>query len=183
MAYLCGSFNCVSASNYTTDLSIIAAEAVVNDEENRHFLQSLKKYDNTELDRIAHAVNVEVTTAVDCTTCGNCCKTLVINVTHEEVDALAACFNQSRETVKEKYIEESQGGNYFVNVIPCHFLKDKKCTIYENRFTECRDFPHLHKPGFKARLAGTLNYYGMCPIIYNVVEEMKLRLGFKEVTG
>ncbi len=183
MAYLSGSFNCVNALNYITDLSVIAAEAEVKDEENRHFLQSLRTYDNTELDRIAHTVNAVVSTAVDCTTCGNCCKTLVINVTHEEVDGLAKYFNQSLEAVKEKYIEESLGGNCFINVMPCHFLKDNKCTIYEGRFTECRDFPHLHKPGFKARLAGTLNYYGMCPIIYNVVEEMKLRLGFKEVTG
>jgi Fe-S-cluster containining protein len=172
----------VNASNYITDLSVIAAEAELKEEENRHFLQSLKKYDSTELDGMAHAVNTEVSTAVDCTACGNCCKTLVINVTTDEVDGLAAYFNEPRDTVKEKYIEESQGGNFFINVMPCHFLKDKKCTIYENRFTECRDFPHLHKPGFKARLAGTLNYYGMCPIIYNVVEEMKSRLGFNEVS-
>jgi Fe-S-cluster containining protein len=84
----------------------------------------------------------------------------------------------SREDVKEKYIEESQQGNCFINTIPCHFLADNKCTIYENRFTECRDFPHLHKPGFKARLAGTLMHYGRCPIIYNVIEEMKVKTGF-----
>lgn len=163
---------------YITDLDFIAAQAGLKSEENTHFLLSLRNHDSTELDKMAHAVNAEVSSGIDCTACGNCCQKLVINVTHEEVDMLAAHLNLTRASTKEKYIEESQGGNCFINTIPCHFLSDKKCTIYENRFTECRDFPHLHKPGFKARLAGTLNYYGSCPIIYNVVEEIKAKLGF-----
>ena len=130
------------------------------------------------MDVIAHKLNDEVSAAIDCTACGNCCKTLVINVGKEEIAPLAKYLNKPNEAVKEQYIEESQQGNFFINTIPCHFLADKKCTIYEHRFRECRDFPHLHKPGFKARLAGTLNYYGMCPIIYNVIEEMKIELGF-----
>ncbi len=165
-------------SRYTTALDIIAAEALLKSEENTHFLLSLRKYDNAPLDELAHSVNREVSAGIDCTQCGNCCKKLVINVTHEEVDKLADDLNLTLAETKDRYIEESQGGNCFINTIPCHFLSENKCTIYENRFTECRDFPHLHKPGFKARLAGTLNYYGSCPIIYNVVEEMKRMLGF-----
>ena len=84
--------------------------------------------------------------------------------------------------MKEKFIEESQGGQLIINTIPCHFLADNKCTIYENRFTECRDFPHLHKDGFTARYFNTIMYYHMCPIIFNVVEVLKEELGFKIVT-
>jgi Fe-S-cluster containining protein len=167
-----------NATEYITDLDLLAAQAELKSEENAHFLLSLRHHDTAELDNIAHVVNAEVSSAIDCTACGNCCQKLVINVTHEEVDMLAAHLRLTPSTTKEKYIEESQGGNCFINTIPCHFLSDKKCTIYESRFTECRDFPHLHKPGFKARLAGTLNYYGSCPIIYNVIEEMKTRLRF-----
>lgn len=166
---------------YTADLEKIAAQLSVKTEENDHFLRSLKRYDSNELDLIVQGINDEVSSVIDCTVCGNCCKTLVINVTHDEVDRLAGYLNEPAATIKERYIEESMGGNCFINTIPCHFLKEKKCTIYDGRFTECRDFPHLHKPGFKARLGGMLNYYGMCPIIYNVVEQVKLKLGF--ITG
>jgi len=165
-------------AEYITDLDLLAAQAELKSEENAHFLLSLRNHDAAELDGIAHGVNAEVSKIIDCTACGNCCQKLVINVTHEEVDMLAAHLRLPPAVAKEKYIEESQGGNCFINTIPCHFLSEKKCTIYESRFTECRDFPHLHKPGFKARLAGTLNYYGSCPIIYNVVEQMKIKLQF-----
>ena len=163
---------------YQTDLNFIANAAAEKEEENDHFLRSLRGRNDDELDAMAHSVNKEVSSGIDCTACGNCCKSLVINVTHEEVKLLADHLQLSQGLTKERYIEESLAGNCFINTIPCHFLADNKCTIYEHRFTECRDFPHLHKPGFKARLAGTLMHYGRCPIIYNVIEEMKRELGF-----
>lgn len=163
---------------YQTDLVFIAAASLEKEEENDYFLRSLRNRNTEELDVIAHSVYDDINAAIDCTLCGNCCKSLVINVAKEEINPLAAHLNLSVEDTKEKYIEESQQGNCFINTIPCHFLADNRCTIYEQRFTECRDFPHLHKPGFKARLSGTLMHYGRCPIIYNVIEEMKVRLGF-----
>ena len=163
---------------YQTDLKIIAVAATEKAEENDHFLLSLRGQDSATLDQVVHSIYDTVSAGIDCTACGNCCKSLVINVTQEEVGELAAYLNMGREETKEKYIEESQQGNCFINTIPCHFLADNKCTIYSYRFTECRDFPHLHKPGFKARLAGTLMHYGRCPIIYNVIEEVKVKIGF-----
>ncbi len=163
---------------YQTDLVVIAAASLEKEEENDYFLRSLKNRDTEELDVIVHSIYDKISGGIDCTSCGNCCKSLVINVKQEEIAPLAAHLNLSVDETKEKYIEESQQGNCFINTIPCHFLADNKCTIYEQRFTECRDFPHLHKPGFKARLSGTLMHYGRCPIIYNVIEEVKVRLWF-----
>ena len=98
-----------------------------------------------------------------------------------EVGTLAEHLKMNIDATKEKYIEESQQGNYFINTIPCHFLKPIINVPFMNiALRECRDFPHLHKPGFKARLPGTLMHYGRCPIVYNVIEEMKLLLGFFE---
>jgi len=165
---------------YQTDLVVIAATALEKEVENDYFLSSLKNRNSEELDVIVHDVYDVVSAGIDCTACGNCCKSLVINVAQQEIAPLANHLNLSIEATKEKYIEESQQGNCFINTIPCHFLSDNKCTIYEHRFTECRDFPHLHKSGFKARLAGTLMHYGRCPIIYNVIEEMKVKTGFVE---
>lgn len=170
----------VQNQSLETDLNVIAKHAEEKEEENDHFLRSLKPMDNAVLDALAHSVYETVNAGIDCTTCGNCCKSLVINVTQEEVGMLAYHLHLSKEVTKEQYIEESLAGNCFINTVPCHFLADNKCTIYEARFTECRDFPHLHKPGFKARFSGTLMHYGRCPIIYNVVEEMKVRLNFFE---
>ena len=123
-------------------------------------------------------INREVEQKIDCTTCGACCKGLMINVTQIESDAVAAHLQMNNDDFEEKYIEKSMGGQMIINTIPCHFLSNSKCTIYENRFNECREFPHLHKPNFTDRLFGTLIHYSICPIIFNVVEELKIATQF-----
>lgn len=163
---------------YTTDLAFLAKMAVEKEEENDHFRRFLKHEDGAKVDDAAHRIYETVNAGIDCTLCGNCCKTLVVNITNEEISELSAFLAQPEPEVREKYIEESLAGNCFINSVPCHFLDGTKCSIYTHRFTECRDFPHLHKPGFSERFLGTLLHYGSCPIIYNVVEEVKRALDF-----
>jgi Fe-S-cluster containining protein len=162
-----------------TDLTQIAAVAAANENENDAFRIFLKQQDIGTVDAIVHEVNAVVTPQIDCTQCGNCCRSLMINVTPEETLSLAVHLKEKIEVVKEKYIEISSEGQMIVNTIPCHFLANSSCTIYENRFTECREFPHLHKENFTGRLFGTLMYYALCPIIFNVVESLKEKLEFK----
>jgi Fe-S-cluster containining protein len=123
-------------------------------------------------------INHQVEKDIDCTTCGACCKGLMINVTQPESDTVAEHLQMNSVDFEEKYIEKSLGGQMIINTIPCHFLSDSKCTIYEKRFNECREFPHLHKPNFSDRLFGTLIHYSICPIIFNVVEELKTATEF-----
>jgi uncharacterized protein len=103
----------------------------------------------------------------------------MINVTAEESKNMAAHLNLPETSFKEKYIEESLQGQLIINRMPCHFLEGSRCTEYEYRFTECREFPHLDRPNFKDRMFGLLVHYAMCPIIFNVVEELKVKTGFK----
>lgn len=165
---------------YITDLALIAARGEAQEEENDHFLRFVQPIDDMRLDALAHRLNDNISAAIDCTACGNCCSTLVINVADDEVAPLAEYLQLSEADTKEKYIEESMAGRLFINTVPCAFLSGTICSIYAARFTECREFPHLHKPGFKGRLLGTLLHYGRCPIIYNVIGEMKQQLGFYE---
>ena len=102
----------------------------------------------------------------------------MINVTSEETEIVASHLEMTKNDFTNKYIEESLGGQKIINTIPCHFLSNDKCTIYESRFNECREFPHLHKPNFCDRLFGTLIHYSICPIIYNVVEQLKIETDF-----
>ncbi len=161
-----------------TDLKEIKEIAAEKEPENDRFRIFLKQQDGAQIDALVHQFNDEVTAQIDCTQCGNCCKSLMINVTDEEVESLAVNLQTDLAAVKEKYIEESEQGRMIINTIPCHFLAGTKCSIYRYRFTECREFPHLHKPHFTRRLFGILMYYAMCPIIFNVVEKLKLALDF-----
>jgi hypothetical protein len=102
----------------------------------------------------------------------------MINVQAEEVEQAATNLNVTVDHFKDKYIEQSESGRMIINTIPCHFLEDKICTIYENRFNACRDFPYLNQPKFTERLFATLMHYSICPIIYNVIEQLKIETQF-----
>jgi uncharacterized protein len=164
-----------------TDRDCIAAYALSNEQENDAFRVFIKHSDGEKIDALVQHLNQIIEPLIDCTACGACCKTLMINVKKEEAEKLSARLDISLAAFKEAYIEESQQGQLIINQMPCHFLEGTRCSVYENRFTECREFPHLGRENFKDRLFGTLVHYAMCPIIFNVVEALKIETGFKEL--
>lgn len=104
----------------------------------------------------------------------------MIPVSDVEADNLSQHLHQNREDFDEQYIEKgSNGMRMMINQIPCHFLSEKKCTIYEYRFEGCKEFPALHLPNFKNRLFTTFMHYQRCPIIFNVVEQLKEEMSFE----
>ena len=162
-----------------TNITTIAALAAKRVNENDRFRDFLKQQDSDALDAIVFELNDTIAPQIDCTTCGNCCRSFMINVTVEEAENLSTHLQMPLAALKEKYLEESAQGQMIVNSIPCSFLTGTICSIYEYRFDGCREFPHLHRPHFNGRLFGVLMYYATCPIIFNVIEELKQRTGFK----
>lgn len=102
----------------------------------------------------------------------------MINITGEEADKLSGHLQLTRNNFDEQYVEKGSNGMMIMNKMPCHFLNNNKCTIYENRFSGCREFPAMHLPDFKERLFTTFMHYDRCPIIFNVIEQLKSQLNF-----
>lgn len=160
-----------------TDLSAIIRAAENNEEKNLRFREILQQTDSTAIDDLVFKLNEIITPQIDCTQCGNCCRSLMINVDATDAQRLADYLNISQEAFEEKFIEHSTHSSLAVmNKIPCHFLKDNKCTVYQARPTECREFPGLHRAGFTKRLFATFMHYSRCPIIFNVIEALKKEL-------
>lgn len=163
-----------------TNLDDIAAAAAIKTGENELFRDYLYTFDSDAIDAQVHALNEKVAAGIDCTSCGNCCRSFMINVSAEEAKAVSDHLALPVPVFKEKYIEESTGGRMIIKSIPCLFLTGNKCSIYEHRFSGCREFPYLDQPGFTGRLFGVLMYYATCPIIFNVVEQLKQQTAFKQ---
>lgn len=163
-----------------TQLSVIALAAEEKEAENQAFRTYLGSQESADIDRLVQELDAIVTPQIDCTKCGNCCRSLMINITAAELTNLAAHLNRSEADVTDEYIETGSSNSLMIiNAIPCHFLTGNCCSIYEQRFGECREFPGLYRPRFTSRLFAMLMHYGRCPIIYNVLEEMKKRLAFE----
>ena len=161
-----------------TDLEIIKSQADLLATENLEFQDFLRNLEGETLDKTVFALSEEISPLISCTDCGNCCKSLMVNIDEQEATHLAAHLGQTRAEFDQKYIEKGESGRMVINAIPCHFLKDNACTVYAHRFAGCKEFPAFHIPDFNKRLFTTYMHYDRCPIIYNVMENLKSEVGF-----
>lgn len=149
-------------------------------DENIYFIDFLKSQNSEELDLLVFNISKEITLTINCTLCGNCCKSLMINVEQNDITRLSNYLKIKVEIVKEKYLETSGTGTLAImNKIPCHFLQENKCTVYEARPGECRVFPGLDLPNFQKRLFAFFIHYETCPIVFYSIEMLKTKLHFK----
>ncbi len=156
-----------------THLATIQSLAKEKLEENNQFKNHLLQQNTKVVDELVFTLNEKITPQINCTTCGNCCKNLMINVEEYEAENVCKHLRISRQKFDEKFIEKGSNGMMLINQIPCHFLLENKCTIYNNRFEGCKEFPALHLPNFNKRLFTIFQSYEICPIVFNVVEELK----------
>ena len=167
-----------------TDLKEIARLSERNRDRNmefRTFLKGSSRWaDNEELDFLVREILAEVTAAIDCTTCGNCCREMGVAVEAEEIERLARHMGVSAEEFESRHVATDDGcGEKFMPETPCPFLGGTLCTIYEDRPAVCRDFPYLHKEHFRSRLFGVVDDCAICPIVFNVYEELKRRTNWR----
>jgi len=162
-----------------TDLLKIKHLSSVREDENYRFRKFLKDKENEKIDRIVRRLHDELIRQIDCTLCGNCCCQLKPELYRDDIAVLARLENTTPENYQDCYCEEADFGEFFLKTIPCRYLVDKKCCIYENRPEECRSFPYTGKENFISRLWSMIDLYGICPIVFNLMERLKGKLRFR----
>jgi uncharacterized protein len=145
------------------------------------FLLWLKTYKSpNQVDRIANESHEEVFSCIDCTNCANCCKTLSPQVSQTDIKRISAFLQISETEFIEKYLKIGDENKYEMNALPCPFLKDDKCSIYEVRPTVCREYPHTDKKGFTSRKYMHIGNTEICPAVYHILETMKNKFGWRD---
>ena len=160
-----------------TDIKYIKKIAKEKETENQLFRKKLMRIPYPIVDKIFHKIVKEVEEQIDCTQCGNCCKELEPEVSEEEIHQLARLKEISVEAFKKIHIGiEPDTGIQFMKAKPCEFLKDKMCSIYPNRPSSCRDYPHLSHERSKFRIKRIMEQYIVCPIVFNSIEALKKQI-------
>ena len=158
------------------DLIKIKKFSQEREDENWYFRTFLKGYAIKNLDSVVHELFRQVSEAIDCTACGNCCKKMQPILKKKDIDKLSVSLNIMPDKFITKYVNKDEDGKSIINQLPCPFLKDNKCTQYDSRPVDCASYPHLHKKDFVFRLIGVVNNYEICPIVFNVYEALKSKL-------
>jgi len=111
---------------------------------------------------------------IDCKECGNCCRSLAVTIDKKELLAMANAKNDNMTDFERKFTVSDEDGDRVLKS-PCPMLDGNLCSIYSHRPDTCRTFPHLEKPGFVSRLIGVIGSLSVCPIAFNVFEDLKGR--------
>ena len=168
-----GKFDVVDGAKLETSIPVIASLAEPHWADNWNFRAYLQQeVDPGDIDRKVHEINTRVSAAIDCTKCGNCCREIHPNMTSQDLSQLTAGLGLKESDLDSKIRVEADGTAVFCES-PCPMLKENKCTVYQHRPDDCREYPHLHKPDFLGGSVGVIENYGTCPIIFNVYRELK----------
>ncbi len=169
-------------------VAALAAAQRADTEAFGHYLDLLWErdgHDDAALDSLVSRIAEEVAAAVDCTQCGNCCR-MPIGLEPGDVPGLAAALGVTPQVAIERLVDHEGGqplGEWAVmRGVPCPLLRDSpgdaRCTIYPHRPAACRAYPAL-VPDFRWLYDVLAADAGLCPIVYNVIERLKLAMGWR----
>lgn len=132
-----------------------------------------------EVDEMVARIARQVWASLDCTTCGKCCRDLQPGVTDADVADLCRRLGMSESEFHARYLVDSTEVDYTpyqFRRMPCVFLVNGRCSVYEDRPDICRRYPYLDEGGFSHKVVDMIDRAETCPIVCMVLEELKAAL-------
>lgn len=146
---------------------------------NNSFWSFIHALPSKQIDFTLNVIVPEVEKNIDCKQCGNCCQHLQPGLSEEEISRFASLKNMSDNYFKNQFTSHEKGTMIqYMTARPCVFLDNKICSVYESRPYSCKDFPYIDESRIKMYWKRVMEYYKICPIVFNTVELLKKEVGF-----
>ncbi len=149
------------------------------EDENWRFRSYLKMVRSpARIDLLAEQFGREAAAQMDCTACGACCRDNCVPVTDEERRRLAARSGLSEAEFERLHMTQDDDGQAAIDARPCLFLQGTVCAVYEDRPEPCRGYPYIGGH-LASRMIGILERAAVCPIVFEMLDQLKRATGFK----
>lgn len=146
--------------------------------ENQAFYQKLKRSKPRNLDSLFHEAHDDVFEEIDCLSCANCCKTTSPIFYQRDIERVAKRLRMKPGDFIDKYLRIDEDKDYVLRTAPCPFLgPDNYCSVYEDRPTACREYPHTNRKKMEQILDLTFRNTLVCPAVLEMTERIKKALG------
>lgn len=166
---------------WITDLATIAQLAEQRHDEFdvlRYRLQLDDDLTDEQIDQHVRTIAAPILAGIDCRECGNCCRALDVELGEDDVQRLASGLQTTHADIRAHVALQDRGDPDVIGIFhpkPCPFLRGKLCSVYQHRPTTCRDYPAL-TPDFRWLLDYLIGGSALCPIIYNVLDQVSARI-------
>jgi Fe-S-cluster containining protein len=125
----------------------------------------------------------EVTAAIDCRECAECCRVTEVQIVERDVEKLARFLGISEKRFMDEYTALDSDGAAILRRTEggCVFLDGNDCTVYEARPGNCERFPHLLRGAgsLESRMWQFVDRATYCPIVFNWFDRVKALTKFK----
>ena len=140
----------------------------------RSFLK-MSQISDKKLDSIVKQITLKIMKEINCKECMNCCKVSSPCLEKNEIDLISNYLKITKTEFIEQYLNmnDREETDEFPLKYPCPFFKNDSCAIEEIKPKICKEYPYLLKKNFRNRLLGVIDNYEICPIVFNVYEELK----------
>jgi len=148
----------------------------------RNFLKHHPRLNSAAVDRLVFGISERGWKAIDCTACGNCCRAVSPMLNENDVKRMACTVGMTCSEFASKHLKPAESGEdspWIMRERPCSFLRGNRCTVYERRPANCRDYPYLDKPDFTSRTLAMIGRLSECPAVFEVWEQLKVATGFR----
>lgn len=139
----------------------------------KKYRQFLRWADKNKVMKSLPVLHKEAFEKIDCLSCAACCRNYSPRIKTPDLKRISKHLGLRESVFIEKYLLVDEEGDFVVNSKPCPFLgDDNRCSIYEQRPSDCRRFPYSDEDVFIKRKELTLKNSEFCPITYYVLERM-----------
>lgn len=159
------------------DLISYNKQAQVQKKENQTFYKKLSLRPPKNLDDLIHAEHEAAFEKIDCLQCANCCKTTSPIFYQRDIDRAAKAIRVRPGDFIDKYLRIDEDQDYVLKQSPCAFLDHQNyCSIYADRPTACREYPHTNRKKMQQLLNLTFKNTLVCPAVLKITEELKKKV-------
>ncbi|MFM2138651.1 MAG: hypothetical protein RJA57_958 [Bacteroidota bacterium] len=133
----------------------------------------LRRVDRNRVLRLLPELHDAATREIDCLQCANCCRNYSPRFKTTDIRRISKALRLRESELIERYLTVDSDGDFVANRLPCPFLgSDNRCSIYEDRPSDCRRFPYTDEDVLVKRPAITLKNVTFCPITFQVLERL-----------
>ena len=138
-------------------------------EANKKLVEKIKRKKPKDLDDKIHQLHDLVFEDIDCLKCANCCKTTSPIFYMKDIERAAQALKQKPAQFIQNYLHLDDDKDYVLNSTPCPFLDHENyCTIYKDRPTACREYPHTNRKKMVQIMDLTLTNSLICPAVARI---------------
>lgn len=140
---------------------------------NSKLIRQFKLKTPKDLDTQIHKAHDEAFSNIDCLACANCCRTTSPVFTLNDIDRISKRLKMKPGTFTETYLTRDIDDDLVLKTAPCSFLlDDNSCSIYNDRPTACRTYPHTDRKRMYQLLDLTYENSFVCPAVQSIMKTL-----------